>query len=113
MPRGTKLTQEEQQRTLAFSEVCLSERDIANLVRRSRPAVHSFLNDPDGYNKSKRSGATTKLTLTAIRQLLRETSKGAMSSTELKMALELPISARRIRELLQDDPDMNYEKRKP
>ncbi|KAG2895336.1 hypothetical protein PC114_g15515 [Phytophthora cactorum] len=36
-----------------------------------------------------------------------------MSSTELKMALELPISARRIRELLQDDPDMNYEKRKP
>ncbi|KAG2790868.1 hypothetical protein PC129_g747 [Phytophthora cactorum] len=34
-----------------------------------------------------------------------------MSFTELKMALELPISARRIRELLQYDPNMNYEKR--
>ncbi|KAG3071664.1 hypothetical protein PI124_g21109 [Phytophthora idaei] len=34
-----------------------------------------------------------------------------MSFTKLKMALELPISARRIRELLQDDPNMNYEKR--
>ncbi|KAG6943969.1 hypothetical protein JG687_00018131 [Phytophthora cactorum] len=65
MPRGTKLTKEEQQRILAFSEVCLSERDIANLVRRSRPAVNSFLIDPEGYNKSKRSGAPKKLTLTA------------------------------------------------
>ncbi|POM73677.1 Transposase [Phytophthora palmivora] len=28
------------------------------------------------------------------------------------MALELPVSARRIREILQADPNMNYEKRK-
>ncbi|KAG6943915.1 hypothetical protein JG688_00017363 [Phytophthora aleatoria] len=65
MPRGTKLTKEEQQRILAFCKICLSERDIANLVRRSRPAVNSFLIDPEGYNKSKRSGAPKKRTLTA------------------------------------------------
>ncbi|KAJ8557035.1 hypothetical protein ON010_g8930 [Phytophthora cinnamomi] len=112
MPRGTKLTEEEQHRITAFSEAGLSERAIATRVQRSRPVVHAILSDPEGYTKVKRSGRPKKLTPKARRRLLREASKGQLSSAELKMALELPVSARRIREILQADPNMNYEKHK-
>ncbi|KAJ8577651.1 hypothetical protein ON010_g1555 [Phytophthora cinnamomi] len=112
MPRGTKLTEEEHHRITAFSEAGLSERAIVTRVQRSRPVVHAFLSDPEGYTKAKRSERPKKLTPKAPRRLLRDTSKGQLSSAELKMALELSVSARRIREILQADPNMNYEKRK-
>ncbi|KAG6583134.1 putative retroelement [Phytophthora cinnamomi] len=93
MPRGTKLTEGEQHRITAFSEAGLSERAIATRVQRSRPVVHAFLSDPEGYTKVKRSGRPKKLTPKARRRLLREASKGQLSSAELKMALELPRKA--------------------
>ncbi|KAG6583105.1 Transposase [Phytophthora cinnamomi] len=93
MPKGTKLTEGEQHRITAFSEAGLSERAIATRVQRSRPVVHAFISDPEGYTKVKRSGRPKKLTPKARRRLLREASKGQLSSAELKMALELPRKA--------------------
>ncbi|KAG6616798.1 Isoamyl acetate-hydrolyzing esterase 1 [Phytophthora cinnamomi] len=93
MPRGTKLTEEEHHRITAFSEAGLSERAIVTRVQRSRPVVHAFLSDPEGYTKAKRSERPKKLTPKAPRRLLRDASKGQLSSAELKMALELSRKA--------------------
>lgn len=111
MPRGRALTEKEKGEIEALHKCGLSERAIAKALERSRPLVHAFLANPDAYNTTKRPGRPPKLTLTAKRRLFREASKGRLSSPKLKTQLELPISARRIRELLQKSPEFKYEKR--
>lgn len=86
--------------------------EIARRLGRSRPVVSAYIADPDGYNSTKRPGAPRKLTATAERRLYREASKGELSAAGLKSRLELPISVRRVQELLQASPQFKYIKRK-
>ncbi|POM70640.1 transposable element Tc3 Transposase [Phytophthora palmivora] len=106
MPRGRALTEREKGAIVALQKQGLSERAIAKAVKRSRPVVHSFLVDPAAYNTIKRPGPAKKMTPTAERRLLREASPA-----KLKKQLELPISERRIREILRANPNFKFEKR--
>eukprot|EP00644_Phytophthora_capsici_P003153 jgi/Phyca11/103161/e_gw1.7.57.1 len=111
MPRGPALTEKEKGVILALHKQGLSKRAISKDVKRSRPVVSAFLADPVAYNTTKRPGPAKKLTPTAERRLLREASRGKLSSAKLKKQLELPISERRIREILRANPKFKYEKR--
>ncbi|POM71500.1 transposable element Tc3 Transposase [Phytophthora palmivora] len=51
------------------------------------------------------------MTPTAERRLLREASRGKLSSVKPKKQLELPISERRIRDILRANPNFKFEKR--
>ena len=111
MPAGTKLSLEEQGKVLAFREVGLSKRECAKRVGRSAKAIRTFLNDPETYNTAKRPGRPTKLTPAAQRRLFRAASNSSLSSRELVNELELPVSSRRVRSLLQENPNLQYTKR--
>ncbi|GMF40421.1 unnamed protein product [Phytophthora lilii] len=112
MPRGTALSKDERAAIIALHRRGLSERAIAEDLRRSRPAIHAFLSDPEGYNTNKRPGRPPKLTLAAKRRLLREASKGELSARGIQEQLELPVGVRRVKQLLQESTHMTYVKRK-
>jgi transposase len=113
MPRGTVLSKEERGQVIAHVTHGMSERAIAKAIGRSRSVVHAFLLDPEGYNTIKRPGRPKMLTPAAERLLLRTASKGKLSSRELKQELKLPLSARRIRDVLAACPTLSYVKRMP
>eukprot|EP00644_Phytophthora_capsici_P018333 jgi/Phyca11/42101/gw1.119.16.1 len=87
MPRGPALTEKEKGAILALHKQGLSKRAISKDVKRSRPVVNAFLADPVAYNTIKRTGPAKKLTPTAERRLLREASRGKLSSAKLKKQL--------------------------
>lgn len=112
MPRGTALTETEKATILALQRHGLSERAIAKDLGRSRPAVHAFQADPEGLNAVKRPGRKPKLSPGAKRRLLREASKGELSARGLQEQLELPISVRRVKQVLQESSQLTHMKRK-
>ncbi|KAK1939242.1 Transposable element Tc3 transposase [Phytophthora citrophthora] len=109
-PRGPALADSEKGAILALQKQGLSKRAIAKDVNHSRLVVTAFLANPAAYNTIKRPGSAKKLTPTAERRLLQEASRGKLSSAKLKKELELPISERRIREILRACPIFKYEK---
>ncbi|KAG3247625.1 hypothetical protein PI124_g7690 [Phytophthora idaei] len=111
MPRGRVLTEKEKGEISALHKCGLSERAIATALERSRPLIHAYLTSPDTYNTTKRPGRPKQLTPTSEGRLFREASKGKLSAPKLKTQLQLDLSARRIRELLQKHPGFKYEKR--
>ena len=106
------MTELEKGSIIAHASDGMSERAIATLLGRSRPVVHAFLTSPDTYDTTKRSGRPRTLTVYGQRRLLREAKKGKSSARELQKKLEIPLSVRRVRELLQEDPELKYTKRK-
>lgn len=112
MPRGEKLSEKEQGQILAYHSSGLSMRAIAECLGRSKCVVNNFLRDPDSYGTISSPGRPKILDESGKRRLLREASNGKYYSKELKSMLNLPVSARRIRQLLHDTPHLQFKKRK-
>ncbi|KAE8885749.1 hypothetical protein PF007_g31345 [Phytophthora fragariae] len=98
---------------LAYNDENLSISAIARRVGRSRNAVNNFLSDPEAYGMNKSPGRPKTLTAYAERSLLREASKAGVSARALKEKLGLPISVRRVQEVLHNSENMVHEKRLP
>ena len=111
MGRRGSLTDIERGQILSFNEEHVTQSDIARRIGRSRNAVQRFLSDPATYGKKKSPGRPKKLTSKAKRRLLREASRTGSSARVLKDALQLPLSVRRVQEVLHDAPNLRYEKR--
>ena len=79
---------------------------------RSRTVVRNYLKDPESYGTRKRPGHPLKITNTARRRLFREASKGQSSSRDLQKSPNLPITPRRIRQLLHESPNLVYRNKK-
>ncbi|OWZ20081.1 Transposase, partial [Phytophthora megakarya] len=89
---------------------------IAQRLERSWNVINNYLRNPDTYGTRKSSGRPRKLSPAAERRLLREASKTGASKTgvsarSLKEALQLPISVRRVQEVLHDSEHMVNQKR--
>jgi hypothetical protein len=70
------------------------------------------LKNPEQYGKIKRPGRPLKLTVTAKRRLLREASKGKAGSKELQQQLQLNVTPRRVRQVLNKSNNLVYRARK-
>lgn len=110
MPRGTLLTELEKGQILGLHSSCISVRAIAIELNRSRACVSTFLerhgkNLPDKKNKN-----ASKLSPQRKRALLREAKKGESSANELRVALNMPVSTRRIQQIISADPHLRYRK---
>jgi len=112
MPRNSGLSENEKGKISAFHLSGKSVSYIAKQLSRSRTVVSNFLKDPEGYGAKKRPGRPPKMTNTAKRRLFREASKGQSSSREMQQSLELPVTARRIRQMLNKSPNFVYRRRK-
>ncbi|KAG1705289.1 hypothetical protein DVH05_028532 [Phytophthora capsici] len=111
MGRGASLSDMEKGSILAFKEANMSTNAIAERVGRSWKVVNNFLKDPEAYGTTKSSGRPRKMTQTAERRLLREASKRGVSARTLKESLHLPISTRRVQEVLHNSENMVNQKR--
>lgn len=112
MPRGTSLTDIEKGQILAYHEENYSYRAIGRKIGRSDFVVRAFLKSPDTYGAKKTRGCVKKLQPRDIRRLNREASKGKLCARELRNQLELPVSIRRVRQVLRSNPNLVYKKRK-
>ena len=82
-------------------------------IIRSRTVVSNFIKNPVLYGKTKRPCRPPKLTATARRRrLLRETSKGKSCSKELQQKLQLDVTPRRVRQVLNQSSNLVYRTRK-
>jgi len=110
MPRGKHLSDFEKGQILALHHSCNSISDIARELERSRDVIRSFLSAPESYGTKKRAGRPKKLTDAGKRRILREVINGNLGSASIVKALQIPVKARRVRQVLQDAEHLRYKR---
>ena len=112
MGRNVSLTDGEKSSIKTLNNEEISVSGIARRVKRSRKVISNFLQNTDGYGMKKSPGRPPKLSSTAHRRLLREASKAGKSSKQLQKELELTVTPRRVRQILNNSEHFEYKKRK-
>jgi len=110
MPRGPQLSDFEKGQIIAFDHAYFSRTAIAEQLNRSRNLFSRLLGNVNGYGKRKRTGRPKKLTEAAKRRLIRAAGEGVMGSKQLVKALQLPVKARRVRQVLAQVPHLRYKR---
>ncbi|CDF38310.1 unnamed protein product [Chondrus crispus] len=110
MPKGKQLTDVEKGQMLVLHNECLSIREIAESISRSKTVVQNVLKNPPAYGSEKRTGRPPKLTLALKRRVIREVSKGEKSANQTRKALDLPVHRSRVQALLKKDTRLQYTK---
>ena len=108
MPRGTRLTDHEKGEILAHASHGMSQREIAEEVGRSRDAVSRFLAKSLFHLQKEWKSRNQKLSRVAVRRIIREASQTKKSAEEIKNNLYLEVSTRRIQQILQTTPHLQY-----
>lgn len=112
MPKGTCLPQKELGCIRALKHEAVSISPISELVCRSRDAILRYLSNPDSYRNRKRARGDANLGLRSHLLLLQEASKGHQTSSQLQLSLELPMSRRRVHQILAGTKHLKYTKAK-
>lgn len=102
MPRAKCLTGEEKAKIDAFFECGLTHRAIGAKIDRSQKVVSSYLKNPDLYNRKKKRGVTSKLSPADKRRICRAASNSTRSSTQIRRDLELLVTPRRVRQVINE-----------
>ena len=80
MPRGKKLSKQEQGQILALKKTGLSNRKIGRQIGRTREPIHNFLRNPEKYNVVHAGGRPKVLSPRNKRLILREVKKNKKTS---------------------------------
>lgn len=92
MGKRLPLTALEQGQIIAFNRSGMSQRDIANLLGRSKTVIQHFLKDPVRYGSVKSTGRPNKLSDRSKRAVIRKISNSSMGVRKVKSALQLDVS---------------------
>ncbi|KIH65665.1 hypothetical protein ANCDUO_04011 [Ancylostoma duodenale] len=92
MPRGSRLSLEEQAQVDVLRRNGDTCRGIATKIGRSANCIHNYLKDPNGYRKKKSPGRPTVLSEATSRHLRRILSNSTASLGEVKADLGLSAS---------------------
>jgi len=111
MPRGKVLSSEERARVCAYKEMGLANRQIAKRLNRSS-CVNNFVRLDAQYGKNGKYGGTRKLSEATKRLIVRQAKAGNMSSSQIFASCRLPVTSRRVRQILNQDPNLVFKKRK-
>ena len=76
MPRGKELTEIEKAQILVFKDAGLGAGAISNKIKRHKSTICRFLQGPDEYSLSKRTGRKPKMSERALRTLFSAAKKG-------------------------------------
>lgn len=113
MPRGKNLSEFEKGQIQALKEHGMTNTAIAERLKRSRCVIANYLRNPETYGTTKRSGRPPKVTERELRLICRTAKSGITSARKLRDEHSIPLSVRRVREILHDHPEMVFTKRKP
>ncbi|KHJ84698.1 putative transposase [Oesophagostomum dentatum] len=92
MPRGTRLSLEEQPSASALSDAGFSVKKIAVRLGRSRCVIAAYLRDPDQYNIRNAQGRPRKLSDRQQREIWRKMSNSTNSLSGIRAELSLSVS---------------------
>lgn len=112
MGHGKALTKEQKGVILALSRELVPERRIAEHISKSKTAVHNFLWAQTNPKTRKPAGRKKIVSNTMARSLLRHASTGNYSARQLRDLLDLPVSVRRVQQLLLNSANLKYKKMK-
>ena len=84
---------------------------IARDIKRSRKVINNFLQDPEAYGTKKSIGRPPKLSLTARQRILQESLRKGISPRNLQTSLDLNVTFRRVRQILNSSKDFVYKKK--
>ncbi|KHJ97280.1 transposase [Oesophagostomum dentatum] len=92
MPRGTRLSLEEQSSASALSDAGFSVKKIAAQLGRPRCVIAAYLRDPDYYNIRNAQGRPRKLSDRQQREIWRKVSNSSNSLSGIRAELSLSVS---------------------
>jgi transposase len=107
MPKGTVLSNDERKEILRLHAAGVSGREIGKSLNRSKTVVLNFLRNPNQYAQIKRSGRKRALSIEEERRLFsqifqEQNTLVLKSAAQIKREYNLPLSTRRIQQLLSD-----------
>lgn len=100
MPRRTLLSLEERVKTDAFSEDGLTPANIAKRIKRIVHVVETYPSSPREYGKQLFTQENKNLSGRDRRVLVLYASKQGSSAAQLRNIPDLPISKRRVKQIL-------------
>jgi len=112
MPRGIKLNEEEKGQIKAYRDCGISNRQIAKKINRSLTVINNFVKLKQNYGKIKRTGPVPKITPREKRSIVTTASKKKLSASKVRDDLQLPITVRRVRQILSESMTLKWTKRK-
>ena len=92
MPRGTRLSLEEQSAASALRDAGLSIKKIAQQLGRTRCVISAYLQDPERYNCRRVQGRPCKLSERQRRQIWRKVSNSTLSLSYIRADLSISVS---------------------
>lgn len=112
MPKRCALTSEEKAKINAYHECGKSHRAIAKLIERSQMVVSSYLKNPARYDMKKKRGVKSKLTPADKRRIARLASNSTRSSRQIVEEMQLPVTPKRVRQIINSVPHLKSAKMK-
>lgn len=111
MTKGSEFTPIERGKIIGLREAGWTYAAIGKHLGRSESGVTKFWKNRETYGKAKRSGRPRKVCERTRRRIILEAKKGGQSSSAVKAALDIDVSPRTVRRVLQQTPHMGYTKR--
>ena len=105
-----RLTEFEKGKIIALFKEGRSQREMALSLNRSRCDVQSFIKNRNRLKQAEKRGTASKLSSTQRRALVKEACKEDMHAFELRNVLNLPVTVRRVQNILEESPLLAYKK---
>lgn len=101
MGRRKSLTSEEIASIKAYKDCGLKNREIAKKIGRSHNVINQFFKLNDSYGKNWKSDGNKKIDARCERNIYGNAVNNRMSAAEINREMELPITTRRVQQILQ------------
>ncbi|KAF0710714.1 hypothetical protein AaE_012414 [Aphanomyces astaci] len=103
MGRGPLLNEFQKGQIVVWKQNQETVQFMSKSLGVSRTAISNFLKDPTNYGKRFGRGRPSKLSPTDVRHIYRTASKPDSTSTTIVRDLNLPVSARWVRQMLKEN----------
>lgn len=115
MGRGKTLSSEEIAKIQTYLEYGLSNREIAKKINRSHSVVDNYVKNPTNYGKNRPTHGNSKLSKRQRSDIFMLAAKNKHTCSQIKSELSLPITTRRVQQILHDSDRFLWRKmlRKP
>lgn len=111
MGKGKRLTLAEMSKIDSLKDAGWSNRKIAIYLKRSHDVVNNYSKNKENYGKYENSGKKTRLTSRDKRHIFNKAVNGNLSCSQIKLELQLPVTVRRIQQVLKENNFSDWKKR--
>lgn len=106
------MTEREIGQIMAYKDQGLNETEIGLKIGRHKSTINRFLKDPENHGRKKRPGRPRSLSPRAESHILRAASTGQYTAGQIKWDQDIPLTTRRVRQIMSESPFLKYAKRK-